>query len=191
MLRTNLATRPFYNERVVQVAVGVTALVALLLTIANTVQYSRLSASEARVGASASESEQEAARLRAAAAALRTQIDPSDLAGVVAAAREANGIIDQRAFSWTGLLAQLEATLPPEVRVTAVQPRVEDGTFSVTMVTQARSVEALAEFMDALEETGAFRDVQPIEQAVRDGLLEARIAGIYLAPERAPAAVTP
>ena len=47
---------------------------------------------------------------------IRAQVDPKELETVSAAALEANGVIEQKAFSWEQLLAQLEATLPDDVR---------------------------------------------------------------------------
>jgi Tfp pilus assembly protein PilN len=108
------------------------------------------------------ESEQEAARLRTQAAAIRAQINPKELETVASAAREANGIIDQRAFSWTELLGQFEQTLPENVRIMAVQPHLaSDGSFVVGMTVQARRAEDLDAFIEALEKTGAFRNVTP------------------------------
>ena len=49
---------------------------------------------------------------------------------MAAAAQEANAIIDLRAFSWSDLFAQLEATLPENVRLTSFQPQ-EDRTDSL------------------------------------------------------------
>lgn len=43
MLRTNLSTRPFYNERAVHVVLGLVALLVLALTIVNVVEVVRLS----------------------------------------------------------------------------------------------------------------------------------------------------
>ena len=188
IIRTNLATRPFYNERAVQVAVAVAITLVVGFTLLNVVQFVRLSASETRLGAHAVEAEREATRLRAEAARLRTRLDPKELASVAEAAREANGIIDQRAFSWTTLFSQLEATLPPDVRVKAVQPRLEQGAFAVAVVAQARKAEDLAAFMEALEATGVFREVKLVEQSMKDALLEAVIDSVYLAPGRATGA---
>ncbi len=184
MLRTNLATRPFYNNRPVQTALGLAVAVVVVLTLVNVVQYVRLSGTERRLGADAVGAEQEATRLRADAARIRTRLDPKELASVADAAREANGIIDQRAFSWTRLFAQLEATLPPDVRVKAVQPRLEKGSFAVAVVAQARRAEDLSDFMDALEATQVFKEVQLVEQSMKDGVLEAIIDSVYLAPVR-------
>ena len=190
MLRTNLATRPFYNERVVQVIVGTVAAVVIAFTLFNVIELVRLSASQSRLGSHAADAEREAARLRAEASRIRTQIDPKELEVVSLAAREANGIIDRRAFSWTELFSRFEQTLPPDVRIKAVQPRLEKGVFIVAVVAQARRVEDLDTFIEALEGTGAFSNVRPVEESTNtDGLLEAAIEGIYTAAVR-PAAET-
>src|SRR5262245_45381600 len=114
MLRTNLSTRPFYNVRTVQVALGAALLIVVAITLFNVVQTVRLTMSQNTLGASAAEAEAEAARLRNDAAKIRAQINPQELQVVANAAREANQIIDQRAFSWTDLFAEFEATLPPD-----------------------------------------------------------------------------
>ena len=186
MLRTNLSTRPFYNERAVQVALAAMAVLVFAVTAFNTFELIRLSASQRTLGSHAAESEQEAARLRTQAAAIRAQINPKELETVANAAREANGIIDQRAFSWTELFGQFEQTLPADVRITAVQPRLEqDGSFVVGISVQARRAEDLDAFIEALEKTGSFHNVLSVEEQTSDqGLLEAVIEGTYVATPR-------
>ena len=128
MLRTNLSTRPFYNVRAVRALLGLAALLVAGFTLFNVVQLVRLSATQRTLSADAVRAETDAARLRADAVRLRGQIDPRELALVSADAREANAIIDRRTFSWTALFVQFEESLPPDVRITAVQPRREqDG----------------------------------------------------------------
>jgi hypothetical protein len=189
MLRTNLSTRPFYNVRAVHAALGAAALVVLLFTLFNAVEIVRLGLSQRTLGASASEAEQEAARLRGDAAKILAQINPQELAVVANAAGEANRIIDQRAFSWTALFAQFEATLPPDVRITAVQPRVEENAFIISVNVEARRAEDLDAFVEALENGGAFRNVLAVnEQTTDEGLIEATVDASYAPPAREPAA---
>ena len=185
MLRTNLSTRPFYNVRAVRALLGLAALLVAGFTLFNAVQLIRLSATQRTLSADAVRAETEAARLRADAVRLRGQIDPRELALVSADAREANAIIDRRAFSWTALFAQFEESLPPDVRITAVQPRREqNGTFAVNIGVQARRVEDVEAFIEALEAQTPFRDVLPVEeQTGDDGLIEAVLDG-HDAPER-------
>jgi Tfp pilus assembly protein PilN len=180
MPRTNLATRPFYNTRAVHAMLALAAVVLLAFTLYNVVQLVRLTASQRTLGAQAAASEEQAQRLRGEAARIRTQIDQAELESVAAAAREANGIIDRRAFSWTELFARLEATLPTEVRITTVQPRVERGINKIGLVVEARQAEDVSEFIEALEATGAFRNVILLEaQAQENDLLAAAIEGEY------------
>jgi hypothetical protein len=183
MLQTNLSSRPFYNERAVQFALALAAIVIVALTAFNAVALVRLYGSQSRLGAHAAEAEREAERLRADAARIRTRIDRRQLESVSAAAREVRGLVDRRAFTWTTLLGQFETALPPDVRIKAVQPSLEKGVFTVAIIAQARRIEDLSGFIEALEATGAFSNVQPKEQTRRDdGLLEAVIEGIYAAP---------
>ena len=189
MLRTNLSTRPFYNVRAVQLTLGIFAGLVLAITLFNVEEIVRLAASQRSLGAHAAESEAEAARLRSEAVRIRSQIDPRELQVVASAAREANGIIDQRAFSWTALFGQFESTLPPDVRITAVRPRLErSGTFVVAVAVQARRAEDLDAFIEALESKGSFRNVLAVqEQTNESGLIEAVIEGVYVQPARDPA----
>jgi len=192
MLRTNLSTRPFYNVRAVRAALGLGALIVAGFTLFNAVSLVRLSERQRTLSADAVRAETEAARLRADAAKLRGRIDPRELATISADAREANAIIDRRAFSWTALFAQFEQALPPDVRITAVQPRREqDGSFAVNIGVQARRVEDVEAFIEALEARTPFRDVLPVEeQTGDDGLIKAVIDGHYV-PQRAAVAVAP
>ena len=187
MLNTNLSSRPFYNVRAVQMLLGALALLVIAFTVFNVVELTRLRRSENELGSHATENEAEAQRLRAEAARIRTQIDQKELEAVSAAAREANAIIDRRAFSWTDLLVQLEVTLPADVRITRVQPQLEEGVFKVLLAAEARSTEDVADFIDALENTGAFRDIVPLRQATsEEGLVTIAIESVYMPPARTP-----
>lgn len=181
MLRTNLATRPFYNIRAVQAALGACAAFVILFTMFNVISLIQLAASQRSLGARAVQAQTDAQTLRADATRVRAQVDAKELEVVSAAAREAKSIIEMRSFSWTDLLAQFEKTLPENVRITAVQPRLEkDGRFIIGIRVEARQIGDLEKFLDELEMTGAFHNVLTTdEQATDDGLLEAVIEGSY------------
>jgi hypothetical protein len=182
MLRTNLSTRPFYNIRAMQAALGALAAFVILFTMFNVISLLQLAASQRSLGARAVQAQNDATKLRADAAQVRAQVDAKELEVVSTAAREAKSIIEMRAFSWTDLLAQFEKTLPENVRITAVQPRLErDGRFIIGMRVEARQIGDLEKFLDELEMTGAFHNVLTTdEQATDDGLLEAVIEGSYV-----------
>jgi len=182
MLRTNLSTRPFYNIRAVQAVLGACVAIVILFTMFNVISLVRLAASQRSLGARAVQAQNDATKLRADAVRVRAQVDSKELEVVSGNAREAKTIIEMRAFSWGDLLAQFEKTLPENVRITAVQPRIEkDGRFVIGMRVEARQVGDLEKFLDDLEMTGAFHNVLTTdEQATDDGLLEAVIEGVYI-----------
>lgn len=183
MLRTNLATRPFYNIRAVRVALGIAAAVVLALVLYDVVQLVTLTVSQRSLGARAADAEAQAARIRAEAERTRRQIDPEELQTVANAAREANAIIDRRAFSWTALFERFEATLPPDVRITAVQPGLdENGLTHLRVAVEARRAEDLDAFIEAMEESGVFREALAIQEvASADDVIEATIETTYVA----------
>jgi hypothetical protein len=78
------------------------------------------------------------------------------------------------------------------VRITAVQPRREqDGTFAVNIGVEARRVEDVEAFIQALEAQTPFKDVLATEEQTDDaGLIEAIIDGRYM-PQRPGDAATP
>jgi hypothetical protein len=191
MLRTNLSTRPFYNIRAVQIVLGLLALLVAVLTLVNLVQLIRLTGSERALGARAEQAETEAQRLREEARRIRSQIDAKELNEVAAAAEEANAIIDLRAFSWSELFSQLETTEPENVRLTSFQTQEDrSGKLIVNLRVQARRVQDLESFIDALEETGRFHEVLAAEEQTNpDGLINALVEAVYSppAPESTPA----
>jgi Tfp pilus assembly protein PilN len=166
MLRTNLSTRPFYNERSVQLLLAMTAMLVAAFTIFNITQLVLLTRQQSALGGEAQSAETRARELRAHAAETRQAIDAKKVEATSGEARVANEIIGQRLFSWTDLLNRLETTLPDDVRITSLRPRVgRENEITVQMTVTGRSVEEVEKFMANLEQTTAFSDVIPLEDS--------------------------
>jgi hypothetical protein len=183
MLRTNLSTRPFYNERAVRSVLGLFGLIALGLTLFNLYEIVRLRGQSRDARQTIAQNEQQARDLRVKAEEIRKGIDRVKLDAVQTAAREANSLIDRRTFSWTELLNYFQTTLPPDVRIAGVSPQLDiEGKRLVQISVFSRRVEDLEEFMDALEKTGAFSGVLPrSEQAEDSGVLRTELQAYYKA----------
>ena len=177
----NLSTRPFYNHRLVRVTLAVLSLLVLGFTAFNVIQVLRLTSRDALVRTEAERAEADAGKLRSQAAAIRQTINRDQLSAVQSAAREANQLIDRRAFSWTDLFNRFEATLPGSVRIASVTPQVDQqGRMLVAVTVVSRRVEDLDGFIEALEKTGAFQEVlSRQEEAQEDGTLRSVIQGYY------------
>ncbi len=190
MLHTNLSTRPFYNERAAQLALGAAALLVVAFTVFNVVEYRSLSARHAGLLARVDGDESAAATMRATADRERRSLNRAELDRVAAEAREANDLIDRRVFSWTGLLDTIEATIPANVRVISLKPFVDrDGHLSVAIVAVGHQAEDIQEFVDRLEAAGSFSQIVSRNEATSpQGLLEVALEGRYTPGEaRKPA----
>jgi hypothetical protein len=195
VLRTNLATRPFYNERAVHALIAAAAAIVLAIMLFNVARIVTLSRHNTDLSSRGNAQRAEAERLTSEAARIRRTIDKNELALVVSAAEEANALIDQRTFSWTEFFNQIEATLPPDVMLSSVRPSFKDGITHVNMLVLGRRPEDIAEFMEKLEAAGSFEEINAATADNTDeGLKRALIESVYVEQppeEAAPADAKP
>ena len=193
MLRTNLSTQPFYNERAVRVLLGVLGALAIGLTLFNAYEIIYLRGQNRAAGETIAQNDAQAREHRAKAAEIRRSIDRTRLDEVSFAAREANSLIDRRTFSWTELLNQFQSTLPPDVRIGGVQLQVDnEGRRLVQISVFSRRIEDLEEFMDALGKTGMFSGVlSRADMPDESGSLRSELQAYYTPPPLTAATAAP
>ena len=184
MIRSNLSTRPFYNEGAVRSWLTVLAIVAVAATIFNVSRVLRYSRSDTELATQASRDEARAREVRATAAKLRASVDANQVDVASVEARQANDLIERRTFSWTELFNRLETTLPPEVRITSVRPSLDrERHIRLTTSVLARGVDDVNEFMERLEATGAFANLLSREERITEsGQLVAVLECEYVEP---------
>jgi Tfp pilus assembly protein PilN len=182
MLHTNLSTRPFYNERVTQIALWAVALLVVAFTVFNLAQWRSLSVRHGQLMARVGDDERKAAALRSKADVARRSVDRAELERVTAAVRDANVLIDQRVFSWTGLLNTLEATVPPTVRIQSIRPSADrEGNLTITIAAVGRRAEDIEQLVEQLQATKSFRRLYSRSETTnQQGLLEVALEGQYV-----------
>lgn len=188
MIRTNLSTRPFYDERAVRTWILIGAVLVAVATAFNVSRVLRYSRSDTQLAGEAGRDEARAADLRQQAYRLRATVDPKQIDFASNEARQANDLIDRRTFSWTELFNRFETTLPDEVRITAVRPQMDKQRGIVLNIAViARSNDDMETFMERLRETGVFPSVQPLEEHFDEGgLLQTSIEAVYAPGARPP-----
>jgi len=188
MIQGNLATRPFYDARVVRAILGVAALVVLGVTLFNVLSIIHYRRNDADLQARAVRDETRRSELRAAAAQLRGSLDAAQVRMTSAETQAANDLISRRMFSWTKLLNQFEATLPPTVRITSIRPQVSrGGPVVLDVMVVGRSVADVDRFLQNLETTGDFLEPLSRDERINDqGQLEAFIETRYVPGAAAP-----
>ena len=182
MLKGNLSSRPFYNERLVRLGLLVFLLVVAAATAFNVTRVVRYSRSDTQLSERAARDEARAADLRKSAVRLRATVDPKQIEFASLEARQANDLIDRRTFSWTEIFNLFESALPDEVRITSFRSKIEKGQIVLTITIVARGAEDVSSFMDNMERTGVFSQVgASLEERMNDqGQLQASLETIYL-----------
>jgi Tfp pilus assembly protein PilN len=181
MIRTNLATRPFYNERAVHFWLLIVAILVVAATAFNVSRVLRYSRSDTELATSASRDEARAAELRRQAAQLRASVDPRQVEFASLEAQQANELIDRRTFSWTEVFNYFEMTLPDDVRIGSVHPRLDkEHQIVLTINVIARDTQDVKQFMDNLDDTGVFAATLAREDHFDEqGQLQAIVETIY------------
>ena len=165
MIRANLATRPFYNERLVNLWLLLLAVVVAAATIFNVTRARSDSGSNTELARQATQNIARTTELQRTAAQLRASLDAKQIEAISADAREANNLIDRRTFSWTALFNLFEKTLPGDVRITGVRPTVDREHRIILVISLvARTVKDVDDFMSRLDETGAFKNLYSTEE---------------------------
>jgi hypothetical protein len=182
MLKGNLSTRPFYNERLVNLLLVAAAIAGLALAGYNATRLMALGKERSERVAAENKANADAAALREAADREQRSVDRGALLMLAGATAEANALIDERTFSWTEFFGLIEKTLPLDARLIAVAPRAERDSLRIIMIVNAKRPDDLSTFMDALLDTGSFYDLLAPEQVRSDdGTLTATLSGLYLA----------
>jgi Tfp pilus assembly protein PilN len=179
----NLASRPLRNERLPALVFGLASCLLLALTVRHgfvlrQVLPDRTAALEQEVRSL----DRQIEGLRREAASLRgRRPDPALVAqwGLV------RGLVDRKAFSWTGFFALLEEVLPPGVRLVSITPSVKEGELQLDLSAVARAPEDGFSFMRALQERKEFQQVNLLGVGVGAEGAELAYSMRYLAPPAA------
>ena len=183
MLRGNLATRPFYNERIVALMLLLVAAIVLALTVINVTRLVQLSTRRSELRQQIAADEAAAARIRQNAAAVQKGVDRSALVLLAGSAHEANTLIDKRTFSWTQLLTLIEGALPMNVHLTSITPEFKKGDIIITMMLVGKQPEEVTNFMTALEQNATFHDVfATVVGATDEGYDRVTVKAFYVPP---------
>lgn len=161
----NLATADYRRTRRTLVQAAVAAAVLLLLLAGQVyvwmAQRRENRAVEARVAAMEARFRQHENQ----AQTVRTTLPAEALKRHEVRVTAYNQMLEASAFSWIGLLVELERAVPPGVTITTIHPDLSSG--KVSLQGEARSFEELTKLLRGLEQRTPFRNVFLLRQAKR------------------------
>jgi len=133
-LTINLATRPYADQgpALKRLRIGMAALVVILAGLG----YGLLHFHQAALQIAAQEEavDRSIANVQREQQGYRAQMQQPDNARVLQQAEFLNGLFDEKSFSWTAAMEDLERVLPAGVQVTAIEPtRAKDGRLTLKL----------------------------------------------------------
>ena len=180
----NLATRPFRNERLPSLLIALGFVLVGAVTLKHAVVAHRLLPSRTSgLARQVQDLEDERGRLADEASRLR---GPRAEPAAVAQWAALTALVDRRAFSWSRLFGVLEDVLPPGVRLTAIQPKIErDRSIVVDLTMLTRTNEDALLMIRTLQERPEFENVLPESRDTHEAVETFHVSMNYR-PDRAP-----
>jgi len=163
----NLATRDYRRDRRQRQLAAVAVLCLLLLLAAQVGVWATLRQKDAAIADRLSAMERELLRHQDGVRAIRAGVAGDAVKRYEAKVAALNGILEAAAFSWTGLLNELERSVPPGLALSEISPDTRSG--RVGLRGTARTFAELDQFLRVLEQRTAFGDVFLLRQAVKRG----------------------
>ena len=161
----NLATADYRrNRRTLSLLTGAAGLLILLLA-GQLIFWGAQRRANQTVEARLAGMEAELARHQKQAQELRAKIPAETVKAYEAKVAAYNQILEASAFSWMGLLVELERAVPPGVTLSTIQPDLSSG--KVSLSGETGSFENLTKLLKGLEQRQHFRDVFLLRQATR------------------------
>ena len=161
-IHLNLAARPYRDYRPVYAVVVVLSLLTAFLMLNNIETYYRYTHETRNTRAKIASIEAQTAQERERDAAAQQRLKGLDLARLDAQTKFVNARLAQRAFSWSGLLDELESVLAEDVRLITIAPEFnEKGPIGLTLRFEAKQANGMVETINRMNADPQFRNPFP------------------------------
>ena len=170
-IHLNLASRPYRDYRPVYAVVVLMSLLAAFLMLNNIETYYRYIHDTKNIRAKIAGVEAQTQRERQLEASVQQQLANIDLRRLDAQTKFVNSKLEERAFSWSILLDELESVLADDVRLVSVSPSFDDdGTIQLSLVFQSKSADGLTTTINRMNGDPQFRNPFPKSESVVEGI---------------------
>ena len=156
----NFARRPFRDHRPVYLVAGGALLAGLVLFAVNATLYGEFRREVADTRDEIAWLEKRNERATATALEARDALRSYLISALAGESRGLMRLVEERRFSWMALLGRLERVLPPEVRLSRLQPGFGAGEILVDSSLIGRGPESVVRTLAALSKSPYFAAVE-------------------------------
>ena len=161
MIAPNLATRPFLNTRPVWLVAGVAGALTIILLAFNLRLFF---VANRALGDDSATRDALLERHQTLEAAVRKEVEDLERVPWRSLTRRVdatNLILQEHAFSWLGMLDDIERVMPYDVRLTKIAPTVSAEGTTLSLALIAHNRDAMLELLDNLIADPRFSDPTP------------------------------
>jgi len=155
--KINLASGDYLKKRMARLVLYSAMAVLIVLIGFDVARYARARESEAAFDARMARLLNEKQLLQKEIGQLGRDASLDAMKGIRKEIGFINDLLDQKGFSWTSFLSDLEKRVPPEVAVTRIQPDFKTGL--VILEGAGRSLSAITAFVENLQKGPPFEEV--------------------------------
>jgi type IV pilus assembly protein PilN len=170
VLHPNLASRPYRDYRPVWAVAAALLLLTGALFAYNLSTAWRYFATTQETRAEIADLETSIAKERVRAADARAALARYDTVSLRTRSRFVNDRIAERAFSWSGLLDDLERVVPNDVRLVRLDPNpTGGGAYEISMDCRAKTDEGMVDLIQSFFASARFSQPTPSSEAMLEG----------------------
>jgi Tfp pilus assembly protein PilN len=157
----NFARRPFRDYRPVYLVAGGALLAGAILFAVNASLYGQFRREVADTREEIAWLEQRQQRATTAAEEARGSLKAYEMSALAGESRGLLRLVEERRFSWMVFLGRLERVLPPEVRLSRLQPKFsESGEIDIEIGLIGRGPQSVVRTLAALSRSPHFTTVE-------------------------------
>ena len=173
----NLSTRPFPAYRRINIALIAILMAFMVISIWQAVGFMRFSSMAAEIRPAEQQARVEAEALGARVAELSSRLDRPEAAAKLNEIGFLNQLIARKNLSWTQLFGHLEDLVPDSVHLVTLTPSVAiDGTITLRLTLQGKSIDDVSEFVERLEGSPVFDNITVAAEERRDNSNDVNLA---------------
>ena len=165
-ININLSSRPFVNNRKFFLITALLLIVLSAVSYWNIYRYKSVHSRRGQVKRWLTQNQAQIEKLEKEQQEIMVRLQKPETGEFLDLVDYINRLIQQRTFSWTRLLNDLETLTPSNLQIVSIRPQIAGNEIGIEIIANGRSSHDYIEFISNLESSGKFYNVNPIYEDI-------------------------